>query len=383
MIEEEKNNKLLWIEDDETLKAFCHSLSKVTYLSIDTEFIRERTYYPELCLIQIESEGKIALIDALAPLDLTPLKNLLLSPHILKIFHAARQDLEIFYYLWKKIPNPLYDTQIAAMFCGFGESISYQNLVMALLQKEIDKTEQHTNWKLRPLRKKQIHYAAADVAHLRSLQQLLDEKAEDKKKWIYEESTYLTHEKIFESSDEGTWSRFKKPNNFSGEELYILRGLVIWRDHYARAHNLAKTRVIANEDLPTLAKKMPQTAEDLEALSFFRKKQIDVRQEEILGLLKTLSNDLQKTPTLALNVITRRDEQNTHRLLKVLLIETAAENNISDTLIATQRDLQSFITTQNAPFLHGWRDEVFGKRAQLLMEGKLSLAIEKGKITPR
>ena len=258
------------INESAALAEFCRRVERAPFVTVDTEFMRERTFWPILCVVQVAGGGMdkdpaaAAAIDALAPgLDLTPLFRILGDPNILKVFHAARQDLEIFYYLMKKLPAPVFDTQVAAMVCGFGDSASYETLVGTLARARIDKSSRFTDWSVRPLSDRQIAYALADVIHLRQVYEELGRRlaASGREAWLSEEMATLTAEATYDVDPSRAWLRLKARGG--GRFLAVLREVAAWREREAQRRDLPRGRIVRDEALLEIAHHRPATAEAL------------------------------------------------------------------------------------------------------------------------
>lgn len=371
------------------LENFCNSLKGEEFITIDTEFLREKTYFPKLCLIQIgDKNKKAAAIDPLSSnIDLQPVFDLLLDKNILKIFHAGRQDLEIFYQLMdKKLPTPIFDTQIAAMVCGYGDQVGYDNLVRQITNTHIDKSSQFTNWSIRPLSEKQINYALGDVTHLVDVYFALAEELEKRSrtKWVHEEKEILTNPQTYETDPYEMWKKVKiktpKP-----QTLAILRELAAWRETRAQKKNLPKNWVMKDDTLADMAAQAPTKAEGLKKI---RNLSGDIASgkhgkdliRRIQSVLETSSQSWpqpKKRKTMPPNI------QATTDILKMLLKINALDNDVAPKLIASADDIEKLAESDDAaiPALKGWRLEVFGKEALLLKNGKLSIGIKDGKIT--
>ncbi len=364
--------KTIHITTASDLEKFCGANKSAKFLSVDTEFVREKTYYPKLCLIQICNGKNIFLIDPIPEnLDLTPLKELFLSPDILKIFHASRQDLEIFYALWRKVPTPVCDTQILAMVCGFGENISYEKLVASICDEKLDKTMQYTNWAQRPLSDRQIEYAAADVLHLKKIQEKLTEMAGPKVDWLKEEQENLEAPSTYEVALENAWARLKVRYSMSPLSWGVLRAVAGWREELARARDVPRSHVLKDDILVALALKMPKTEGDLQRIKEMPPLKSDML-DSLFAAIKGASpfdNPLPKKPADSLAT--------TLDLLKILLKIKSEENKIVSRLIASTGDLEALLLGQkNVPLLQGWRRELFGEDAEKLLQGKLTICLD-------
>ena len=375
------------IVDNNSLKSFCERISESSYITVDTEFMREKTYWPRLCLIQIANIDEAAAIDTLAEgLNLTPLINIMLEPSILKVFHAARQDLEIFFRLMGKLPTPIFDTQVAAMVCGFGDSAGYDTLVRKLLDQNIDKSSRFTDWGLRPLSKRQIKYALEDVTHLRQIYRKLNDILFKNKRyaWMDEELGNLKDKNNYTFAPEDAWRRIKSrtPNP---RFLAILKKIAAWRELEAQTRDLPRNRILRDESLVEIAHHSPKTITELaKARGFNQKKAEGPMGKAIINAvndgLKVPNDGLPKvirTPPLPKGIGPITD------LLKVLLKLKSEEHDVAQKLIATVDDLEKIAAYGNkagVPSLHGWRQMVFGNDALKLRSGKLAMLIKDRKI---
>ncbi len=374
------------LTNSKDLKALCQRLSKAEFITVDTEFLRESTYWPQLCLIQVAGPDEAVCIDPLAKdLDLEPFFELLLNPKVVKVFHAARQDLEIFDKLMGKLPTPLFDTQIAAMVCGFGDSVGYDNLVQKMLGIQLDKSSRFTDWSRRPLTEKQVTYALADVTHLRNAYTGLCKMLEENGRvhWLDEETAILSDVKTYRTEPDEAWQRLK-PRSTKPRFLAILAEVAAWREREAQSRDLPRGRVLRDEAIEEIASHPPTTAEELARIRSVSKGWADGKMGA--GLLKAVAKGLE----LPLEEAPKANNKPNHgpyshatvELLKVLLRHICDESNVAPRLVATTNDLEMIAATDSAPCpaLSGWRRELFGEQALALKNGKLSLAIKKGKV---
>ena len=375
------------INDTEQLALFCNSLIKEAFITIDTEFMRERTYYPELCLIQVAGSEVAMVIDPLAKgIDLAPLNALFANENIVKVFHACRQDMEIFYYQSGVLPKPIFDTQIAAMVCGFGESVSYENIVNRLTGIAVDKSSRFTDWSKRPLTDKQLVYALDDVIHLRTvyieLTKLLAEN--NRAHWIESEMHFLSDTATYAINPDEVWRKLRFRNT-TPRYLGVLRAVARWRELAARAKNVPRSRIMKDETLTEVANACPQDYAELQAIRGFS---ASMKTEHYLSLFdaikeaqKLLSSDyprLPPRPQYAYDIEPLVD------LLKLLLKKCASDNNIVPRLLADKEELEQLASGKyaNLPCLSGWRNEIFGYKAMNLLQGKVAIKADgEGSIT--
>ena len=368
------------------LAALCARLARHPYVAVDTEFMRETTFWPKLCLVQLAGPGDAACVDPLAPeLDLAPFHQLMADPGVVKVFHAARQDVEIVYVMGKIIPHPLFDTQVAAMVCGFGESISYVNLVKQLTNADIDKTSRFTDWARRPLSDKQLEYALGDVTHLCEIYLKLQAELEatGRAHWLEQEMAVLEDPASYETKPEDSWKRLKA--RVKGRKgLAVLIELAAWRERAAQAQDVPRSRILRDEQLYDIANHMPTKVEQLAEMrtlstGFAR----SGRAREIIDCVTAgLARDLKTLPAQEQGVIVPPDKIALVELLRVLLTASAARNRVAPRLIADTEDIERLATEKapNVPALKGWRRELFGEDALRLKTGELAISVEKGQV---
>lgn len=371
------------IADSTSLTKFCDRLIKSSYITVDTEFMRDQTYWPRLCLVQIADEHEAAAIDTLAKgIDITPLLNLLTNPRILKIFHAARQDLEIFYRLMGRLPSPIFDTQIAAMVCGFGDSAGYDTLVRKLTDETIDKSSRFTDWALRPLSQRQINYALGDVTHLRQVYIKLNEMLgqNNRHNWMDEELSILRDTKNYTFEPEDAWRRIKyrapKPRF-----LAILKEVAAWREIEAQNKDIPRNRIVRDESLIEISHHAPKTINDLSrARGLSLKKAEGSLGKALLNAVKVgLNVPSENLPEVKRDAPLPKGIGPITDLLKVLLKLKCEKHDVAQKLIATVNDMEqiaAFGQNANVPALQGWRQEVFGIDALRLRSGQLAMVIK-------
>ena len=371
------------IADSTSLTKFCDRLIKSSYITVDTEFMRDQTYWPRLCLVQIADEHEAAAIDTLAEgIDITPLLNLLTNPRILKIFHAARQDLEIFYRLMGRLPSPIFDTQVAAMVCGFGDSAGYDTLVRKLTEETIDKSSRFTDWALRPLSQRQINYALGDVTHLRQVYIKLNEMLgqNSRHNWMDEELSILRDTKNYTFEPEDAWRRIKyrapKPRF-----LAILKEVAAWREIEAQNKDIPRNRIVRDESLIEISHHAPKTINDLSrARGLSLKKAEGSLGKALLNAVKVgLNVPSENLPEVKRDAPLPKGIGPITDLLKVLLKLKCEKHDVAQKLIATVNDMEqiaAFGQNANVPALQGWRQEVFGIDALRLRSGQLAMVIK-------
>ena len=376
-----------YIKETNHLNELCSKLNKSEFLSIDTEFIREKTYWPKLCLIQVFNGEEKIIIDPLAKdIDLKSFFEILNNKEIVKIFHSGRQDIEIFYNLTKKIPQNIYDTQIAAMVCGFGDSIGYENLVSQLLGKKIDKTSRLTNWSNRPLSKKQINYAISDVTHLFEIYPIIRDKIISNKRenWLKEEIKILISKKTYELNPNDSWKRLKY-RNLSKNSIGVLIELAKWREIKAQKKDVPRGNVIRDDAIYELCSAQPKNIEDLNNLRSFNRKgglRKEFAEEILSAIEKGKSIKKEKLPKIKPPKRLPMGISSKVSILKILLDNISEEYGVAQKLIANKNDLQELVLNDKADIktLKGWRYKVFGKKAIDFKNGKISIKMKNDKV---
>lgn len=366
------------IATQKELAAFCKSVAQEEFLTVDTEFIREKTYFPRLCLIQIAGSEHSAIIDPLAKdIDLAPVFELLQNPKIVKVFHAARQDIEIFYLLSKKIPTPIFDTQVAAAVCGFGESAGYESLVNQIVGKEIDKSSRFTDWSARPLSEKQLSYALSDVTHLRVIYETLKKKIEDtgRTTWIAEEHVYLSDPALYDANPDEAWKRLRV-GNLKPKSLAVLRELARWREQEAIKHDVPRGRIVKDEVLVELALSAPRKESDLSRIRSIG----NISQSRMAAIIHCVETALALSPSEYPQLSRHRklpmNITGALAMLQLLLKVSADKHDVSASMVANKDDLEKIALGEtDTPALHGWRYDIFGRAAQQLMDGQLKLSV--------
>jgi len=367
------------------LAALCNRLAKHSVITVDTEFLRETTYYPLLCVVQMASADEAAVIDALADgIDLTPFFELMANESVLKVFHAARQDIEIIFHRAGIIPHPVFDTQVAAMVLGYGDSIAYDQLVERITGTRLDKTHRFTDWSHRPLSQDQMTYAVADVTHLRDVFAALDAdlKKRGRSDWVSEEMDVLTSRKTYDFHPERAWERLKtrvrKP-----KELAVLMEVAAWREQEAQTRDVPRSRILKDDAIGDIATHAPATLERLAGLRSLPKgfDKSKWGQDIIAAVKRGTARDLSTLPKLE-KPRGNNGGSATVELLKVLLRMTSERHAVASKVIATVDDLEQIAADDNADVgaLHGWRRELFGEAALALKKGQLALAIDKGRV---
>lgn len=370
------------IETTDRLEALCARLHGARFVTVDTEFQRSSTYYSKLCLIQVADDEGEAAIDALAPdLDLAPFFELMNEAEPLKVFHSAFQDLEIFYHTTGTLPRPIFDTQIAAMVCGYGDSVGYDNLVRAITGKRIDKSMRFTDWSRRPLSDKQIRYALGDVTHLRPIFRHLEAKLEKNGRagWIEEEVERLTSPETYRADPDGAWRRLKVK---TGNRRFLARvqAVAAWREEQAMTRDLPRGRVLRDDILMDLAAQSPKNLKELDAIKGLGQQFRNGKAAQ--SLLERLA-EARNAPDEALPHPPKKGPKRDRNgpildLLKVLLKHRCQDEGVAVRLVASVEDIERLASGQRKglPLLEGWRYDVYGREALKLLEGRLGLAAD-------
>jgi ribonuclease D len=369
----------------EELAEVCARMTRHPFVTVDTEFLRESTYYPLLCVAQIASPDEAAVIDALAPgIDLAPFFALLTDKGVTKVFHAARQDIEIVWNMAQKIPQPIFDTQVAAMVLGYGDSISYDQLVQRITGDALDKSHRFTDWTRRPLSDAQVAYARSDVTHLRDVYLKLEADLEkrDRVNWVEAEMRVLTSPETYRADPERAWERLRGRVR-KAKDLGVLIEIAAWREREAQTRDVPRSRVLKDDAVGDIAVQAPTTVEKLGTLRSLPKGFERSRwgPEIVEAVKRGLSRDPKTLPRLE-RFRPAANGGSIVELLKVLLRMTAERHAVAAKVIATVDDLDRIAADDEAdvPALKGWRRELFGDKALALKHGKLALAIEKGKV---
>ena len=376
------------IADTAALTELCSRLAGHPFVTVDTEFLRETTYYPKLCLIQIASPDEAAIIDPLAPgLDLSPFFRLMTDPNVIKVFHAARQDLEIIWTMGRIIPKPLVDTQVAAMVCGYGDSVSYEQLANDFAHAKIDKSSRFTDWSRRPLSPQQLAYAESDVTHLRDVYRGLTKKieAQGRLSWLADEMAILDDPATYETQPDHAWLRLKgrirKPR-----EQAVLMAVAAWREKEAQARDVPRQRILKDDAVMDIAVRAPRTAEAMADLRSLPKG--FERSRTGIELLDIVNAALQRDPKTLPPLERTRGRNGTSAtvdMLKLLLKIVSDQAGVAPKIVATVDELEDIAADDAAdvPSLRGWRRELFGERALALKHGRLGLALQNGAVVAR
>lgn len=374
------------VTNTDELARTCRQLAAHDFVAVDTEFLREQTFWPKLCLVQLAGPDVEAIVDPLANgLSLDPLWELMGHTQTVKVFHAARQDVEIVWAQGKLIPDPIFDTQVAAMVCGFGDSVSYGNLVKKVTGHDIDKSSRFTDWARRPLSDKQLVYALGDVTHLRDVYRHLKDQLDTtgRHSWLEEEMAILTAPETYETHPDEAWKRLKLRVK-NRKALSVLMELAAWRERLAQSQDVPRGRIMKDEALYDIANHSPTAPEQLSQLrslsdGFAR----SARAKEIIEAVKRgLERDMKAVPPLRQGEPLSAEATATVELLKVLLKSSAARHGIAPRLLADSSDLERIAAHDepDVPAMQGWRRELFGDDALALKRGELALTLADGEV---
>ena len=381
------DNTLTPITEQSALEDFCGKLAESEFICVDTEFHRETTYWPELCLVQASAPGVEGLIDPLAEdLDIGPFLTLIEADNRVKVFHAARQDMEIFNRLIGHPPGPIFDTQIAAMALGYGDSISYDNLIQRVLRRQIDKSSQFTDWMRRPLSQKQLVYALGDVTHLRDAYLIMRDKLETSGRlaWVQEEMADLEDPAKYDTDPAKAWQRLKLRTQ-KKDYAAVMVAVAAWREQLAQDLDKPRRRILKDDAIQEIASQKPRAESEYNQLRAVPNGFIRSRHGQ--GLIDAVQAALDDPAAFAPEFEPRRQNAQipagAPELLKVLLKHVSDEHNVVPRLIANAADIDRIArgeTSEDIPAMHGWRYDMFGKKAQALLSGKLAVSFEGGQV---
>lgn len=361
-----------YIDTDEALSKACSEFRSEAWLAVDTEFERESTYYPELCLVQLASARRVLIIDPLAIKKIRPLYELLYDRSLTKVFHAARQDLEIFYHLKEAIPLPLFDTQIAAPLLGYDEQMGYARLVEHLLGINLAKTQTRTNWKRRPLSDKQLEYAAEDVLYLAQIYPEMKSELEKSLRieWMNDDFTALEDRNLYMPEPDSVWKRVKGQGKLSRESLAALKPLASWRETLAREKNKPRNWIMRDEAMIEIVRQLPKTKDDLLGIPQAEGKFYQRRAEKIIALIQgAKALDASEIPHVSKRKSLNSKEESLVQGLQSIVEEIAESESINTRVLASRKQLQQFVQyPQESELLTGWRAKIMGAAFQTYMK---------------
>lgn len=376
-----------FIDTPAQLHAFCASLQGVEWIALDTEFLRERTYYPKFCLLQIAHGPHVACIDPLALDDLEPLADILFDPSVTKVLHAGRQDLEIFHQLWGRLPAPIFDTQIAAPLVGLAEQISYAGLVAELLGVSLSKAHSRTDWSLRPLSDEQLRYAADDVIYLCAAYQSLRGKLEalSRLDWLADDFAALLNPALYETPPESAWQRIGGVQQLRSRQLAVLQGLAAWREEAARTQDIPRSWVVKDEVMVDLARIAPKNPEELKRIRGLEERALKRYGNHLCQLIR----EGQDRPPPVLDIRARParrtpEEEALLDLLNAVVRLRAAQHTLNPAILAGRKDLEQLLDQpEQSKLLKGWRKAMAGEELVALLRGDCHIAVAEGSLHVR
>jgi len=374
-----------YIDTETALITFCQKIAASTWLTVDTEFLREKTYSPQLCLIQVANDDYIACIDPIAISDLTPILDLFYNPEITIVFHAARQDLELFYMLRGAPPTNLFDTQIAATVLGYGEQVGYGNLVQQCIKVDLDKAHSRTDWTKRPLDQGQIDYAADDVRYLRDVYKILKQQLEEKGRthWLDEDFAVLTNPGTYQVDPDVMWRKVKGFGRLKGVQLAILQRLSAWREKRAISANRPRRWILKDDLLLDMAKLGPETKDKFSIIRGLEASTLNRHGDALIAEIKEAkSMPKEQWPVLKKTQPLSQQQNAIVDALMALLRKYCDEQSISPVAVASRKDVERMVSGETEiPLLQGWRNEIVGHHLKDFIEGKLSITANSIQLT--
>ena len=375
-----------YINRPEQLPELCKQIQEVSWIALDTEFLREKTYYPKFCLLQIATLDWVACVDPIALPNLELLFDAIYNPAIVKVFHSCRQDLEIFFQITGKLPEPIFDTQQAAPLLGFQDNPGYAMLVSSLLNINLTKAHTRADWSKRPLNKDEIDYAADDVIYLCEIYQIMTQKLTELGRidWLKQDFAELTNPENYQVKPEKAWLRIKGQNKLTGKQLSIIQTLAEWREKTAQAEDRPKNWLLRDELLFDLAKLQPETVSDLTAVRSINERTVQRYGKELCQLISAAKN----RPPIPLTLKDRPAKKTQQQeavldILTALVRIRAEENALNPTILATRKDLEALLFNgdEECPLLHGWRFAMAGRELVGLLKGDLLLGVESERLS--
>jgi len=366
-----------FIDTPDALNTFCQQIADATWMTVDTEFLREKTYSPQLCLIQVATDDHIACIDPLTITNLDPILDLIYSPDITVVFHAARQDLELLYLIRGSLPSHVFDTQVAATVLGYGDQIGYGNLVKQCIDVDLDKAHSRTDWTKRPLDPAQIDYAADDVRYLRDVYKLLTQQLEDKNRthWLDEDFAILTSSDTYKSDPDNIWRKVKGFGRLKGLQLAILQRLAAWREHRAIKSNRPRRWILKDDILLDLSKLGPESLDKLSMIRGLEANIISRYGEALLAEIKQAKTvDKAQWPVLKKTKPLSQQQNAIVDALMALVRKYCDEQSIAPVAVASRKEIERMVAGEiDLPILQGWRNEIVGHHLKDFLDGKLTI----------
>ncbi|MEE9337826.1 MAG: ribonuclease D [Methylococcaceae bacterium] len=373
-----------YIDKPEQIKGLCERISQVSWIAMDTEFLREKTYYPVFCLLQIATPEWVVCVDPIALPDLSELFEVINKPDIIKVLHSCRQDLEIFFHLTGKVTSPVFDTQIAAPLLGFQENPGYAMLVSSFLNINLSKAHTRTDWSIRPLSEAQIQYAADDVIYLCKIYEMICQQLEEsgRSDWLNKDFERLNNKELYQLPPAKAWLKVKGKNRLTGKQLSIVQALTEWRERTAQSENRPKNWLIRDDLLLELAKLQPVTVGELAKIRTINERSVN-RYGKVICQLIDEAKDKAPIPLNDKSKIKKKTQQQEAVLdvLTALVRVRADENSLNPMILASKKDLEKLlIDEENSMILQGWRYSMVGKELQGLLKGQLALSLDSGKV---
>jgi ribonuclease D len=378
--------KIEYIKHPEQLDDLCQRIANAPWIAVDTEFLREKTYYPKFCLLQLATPEWVACVDPIALPDLSQLFEAIYNPAVIKVFHSCRQDLEIFYQLTGKLPTPIFDTQIAAPLLGFQDNTGYAMLVSTFLNINLNKAHTRADWSRRPLSPDEIQYAADDVIHLCDIYQKMVKQLTDlgRMDWLKDDFFALENPEQYETTPENAWLKIKGKSKLTGKQLSIVQAVSQWREAAAQKENRPKNWLLRDELLFDFAKLQPETIEALSKIRGISERAVNYYGKELCALIKTAKNSLPiPMPEYTKGIAGKAPQQEAIIDILFALVRIRAEENLlNSTILATRNDLEALLNGdgEDCLLLRGWRFSMVGKELQQLLRGELHLKIEEGNL---
>lgn len=373
-----------YIKKPEQLDELCQRIGNAPWIAVDTEFLREKTYYPKFCLLQLATPEWVVCVDPIAIKDLSKLFDAIYNPKVIKVFHSCRQDLEIFYQLTGRVPSPIFDTQIAAPLLGFSDSTGYGMLVSTFLNVNLNKAHTRADWSARPLSQDEIQYAADDVIYLCKIyQKMLSQLTKlGRLDWLNEDFAALENTAQYETHPQDAWLRVKGKSKLTGKQLSIIQAIAKWREETAQRENRPKNWLLRDELLFDFAKLQPETIDGLAKIRGINERVVNYYGKELCALIKTAQNTLPIPLYETKKGISGKNQQQEAivDILFALVRIRAEENQLNPTSLATRSDLEIFVNGDDCLLLHGWRFSMVGRELQQLLTGKAQLKIEQGHV---
>lgn len=374
-----------YIDRAEQLPALCQQISQEPWIALDTEFLREKTYYPKFCLLQIAAPGWVACIDPLAIEDLQPLLEVIYQPSIIKVLHSCRQDLEIFYQLTGKVPNPIFDTQIAAPLLGFQENPGYAMLVSSFLNINLNKAHTRTDWSVRPLSADQIQYAADDVIYLCKIYELMLNQLRQlgRDHWLESDFALLNNPELYQVVPENVWLKIRGKNKLTGKQLSIMQSLSEWRERNAQLENKPRSWLLSDDLMLELAKLQPVTVAELAKIRNMNERTVK-RYGEVLCSLISVARERPPKPLQDKDKAVKKTQQHEAVLdiLSAVVRIRAEQNSLNPIILASRKDLEDlWLGEETCVLLSGWRHQMAGRELQALLAGELSIKLTGDEVT--